>query len=122
MLTPVRKIRFGLILLVGLAAGTPFATAQAPQPSEQEALAIATDAYVYLYPLVTMDVTRKQLTNVGPGKGLGGPANTFANIPEFPAADMKAVVRPNFDTLYSSGYLDMTKEPVVVSVPDTGGR
>ena len=48
--------------------------------------------------------------------------NMFANIPEFPAADMRAVVRPNFDTLYSSGWLDLTKEPVVVSVPDTGGR
>jgi hypothetical protein len=35
---------------------------------------------------------------------------------------MKLVVRPNFDTLYTSGFLDLTKEPVVVSVPDTGGR
>lgn len=69
-----------------------------------------------------MDVTRKQLTNQKPGEGIGGPMNMFANIPAFPAADMKAVVRPNFDTLYSSGYLDMTKEPVVVSAPDTGGR
>ena len=48
--------------------------------------------------------------------------NRFTNIPAFPTADMKVVVRPNFDTLYSSGWLDLTKEPVIVSAPDTGGR
>jgi hypothetical protein len=91
--------------------------------TEQEAHAIGVDAYIYFYPLVTMDVTRKQLTNVEPGKGgLGGPMNTFAHLAAFPTADFKAVVRPNFDTLYSSAYLDLTKEPMVVSVPDTGGR
>ena len=91
--------------------------------TEQEAQSIAVDAYIYFYPLVTMDVTRKQLTNKPPGSGsLGGPMNMFANADAFPSADFKAVVRPNFDTLYSSGYLDLTKEPMVVSVPDTGGR
>jgi hypothetical protein len=91
--------------------------------TEQEAHAIAVEAYLYFYPLVTMDVTRKQLTNVEPGKAsIGGPMNTFSNVAEFPAADMKVVVRPNFDTLYSSAWLDLTKEPVVVSAPDTGGR
>ena len=70
-----------------------------------------------------MDITRKQLTNAEPSKAsLGGPMNYFANIPEFPAADMRAVVRPNFDTLYSSGWLDLTNGPMVVSAPDTNGR
>jgi hypothetical protein len=90
--------------------------------AEQEAQSIARDAYIYLYPLVTMDVTRKQLTNVEPGKGIGAPMNTLFNVPTFPTADMKQVVRPNFDTLYSFGYADVTREPMVVSVPDTGGR
>ena len=49
-----------------------------------------------------MDVTRKQLTNVEAGKSeVGGPPNLFNNIAAFPTADMKVVVRPNFDTLYS---------------------
>src|SRR5438034_10001844 len=69
-----------------------------------------------------MDLTRRQLTNMKAGSGIGGPMNWFANIPAFPTADLKVVVRPNFDTLYSSCWLDLTKEPVVVSVPDTGGR
>jgi len=37
----------------------------------------------------------------------------FNNVPEYPPANFKGVVRPNFDTLYSISYLDMTKEPVV---------
>ena len=48
--------------------------------------------------------------------------NTFVNLPAFPAADLKVVVRPNFDTLYSSAWLDLTKEPMIVSAPDTQGR
>jgi hypothetical protein len=90
--------------------------------SEQNTHAIAVQAYLYFYPLVTMDVTRKQLTNVIKPEGISAPMNTFANIPAYPTADMKVVVRPNFDTLYSSAWLDLTKEPVIVSVPDTHGR
>ena len=121
----IQTIALLLSLLLG-AALAPGAMAQStPQPTlitEQEVQAIGVDAYLYFYSLVTMDLTRKQLTNVEPGKGLGGPMNMFQNILTFPPADMRVVVRPNFDTLYSSAWLDLTKEPVVVSVPDTGGR
>src|SRR5215831_10436690 len=90
--------------------------------SPEEAHAIGVEAYLYFYSPVTMDITRKQLTNVERAEGISSPMNTFANIPAYPTADMRVVVRPNFDTLYSSAWLDMTKEPMVISVPDTGGR
>src|SRR5262245_17672568 len=106
---------------IGLALWAAPPDAQAQAVSAEDAQSIATDAYVYFYPLVTMDVTRRQLINTEPGKGIGGPMNTFVNIPAFPTADMKVVVRPNFDTLYSSAWIDLTKEPVVLSVPDTAG-
>jgi hypothetical protein len=90
---------------------------------ESELAAIAAEGYAFLYPLVTTEVTRLQATNAEAGKMPGrGPMNEFTHIREFPAADFKMVVRPNFDTLYSSAWLDLTAEPVIVSAPDTGGR
>ena len=113
-------LALGLLISPALA---PTAMAQGAAITEAEAFAIGVDAYVYFYSLVTMDVTRKQFTNFEPGKVPGrGPMNVFNNVPTYPPADDRGVVRPNFDTLYSVAYLDMTKEPVVVSVPDTNVR
>ncbi len=121
----MRRTMFAGLLGFAMAAGftaTPSAGAQTAI-TEQEAHAIGVDAYLYFYPLVTMDVTRKQSINVEAGKELGkGPMNMFINLPAYPPADFKGVVRPNFDTLYSSAWLDLTKEPVIVSAPDTHGR
>jgi len=111
---------FGLAFARVATAGT---VSPPPAISDAEVHSIGVDAYLYFYPLVTMELTRQQLTNIEPDKEPGrGPMNRFANIPEFPSADFKAVVRPNFDTLYSIAWLDLTKEPMIVSVPDTGGR
>jgi hypothetical protein len=88
-----------------------------------EARAIAVDAYIYFYPLLSMDITRKQSTNIEAGKEFAkGPMNMFVSVPEYPPADLKVVVRVNFDTLYSVAWLDLTKEAQVVSAPDTDGR
>jgi hypothetical protein len=94
-----------------------------PAITEQEAHAIGVEAYLYFYPLLSMDVTRKQFTNIESGRELGrGPMNTFQSMPAYPGASDKGVVRYNFDTLYSAAWLDMTKEPAVVAAPDTNGR
>src|SRR5215510_11400075 len=112
-----------VLILAAMAGQSSPAAAQTGPMSEQEAQAIATEAYLYFYPLVTMDLTRRQMTNVPAGKEPAyGPPNTFNNVPAYPTANDKVVVRPNFDTLYSIAWLDLTREPVVVSVPDTKGR
>ena len=108
--------------ITGAQAQTTQGGAETPI-TEQEAHAIGVDAYLYFYPLITMDITRKQSTNIEPGKEIAkGPMNMFVNVPTYPPADMRLVVRPNFDTLYSVAWLDLTKEPMIVSVPDTNGR
>ena len=85
---------------------------------------IAIEGYTYLYPLVLMDLTRRQMTNVEHvGERVGrGPADVFVNIPAFPPAEFRDVVRPNFDTLYSVAWLDLRKEPRIVSVPAANGN
>jgi hypothetical protein len=89
----------------------------------EEAFEIGIEAYIYLYPLITMDVTRRVMTNVPPGKVPGmGPAGAFYHYRTYPDANFKSVVRPNFDTLYSSAWLDVGQEPMILSVPDTQGR
>jgi hypothetical protein len=120
--TPQPSVMAVAVFLAFLAPIRTEAAEAQSSVSEEEAYAIGVDAYLYFYPLVTMDITRKQISNIEPGKGFGGPMNAFINIPTYPTADIKAVVRPNFDTLYSSAWLDLTKEPVIVSTPDTGGR
>jgi len=87
-----------------------------------EALEIAIEAYVYAYPLVLMDVTRHVATNVEtPGSGRA-PINQFVHMAEFPDAEFSDVVRPNADTLYSMMWFGVSKEPLVITVPDSGGR
>src|SRR5690242_20014577 len=91
--------------------------------SDEQIADIGRNAYVYLYPLVTMEVTRRQMTNTVAALGSHAPANVFAHIRAFPSAEFREVVRPNFDTLYSSVWLDLRAEPVVVSVGvDADGR
>jgi hypothetical protein len=91
---------------------------------DPELYGIARDAYVYAYPIVTMDVTMRQMTNVAkPGEvTMRAPVNQLAHVRTYPGADDRTVVRVNFDTLYSSAWIDVSREPVILSVPPMGDR
>ncbi len=98
--------------------------ASARQLNEDEATEIAVEAYLYAYPLILMDVTRRIGTNCEKPDAakLCAPVNQFAHLPAFPDATFTDVVRPNADTLYSVLWFDVTEDPLVVHVPDSGRR
>lgn len=113
-----------LFLIAPLCAQTtamPVQTAQAID--EKTAEAIAAEAYIYGYPLVTMDMTRRVMTNVASPNDLGkAPMGQFSNVKHYPDASFHDVTTPNADTLYSTAWLDLSSEPYVLHVPNEEDR
>lgn len=134
---PLAKTFLPLSLAVSLAAGaclplnlhaaTPAPTSSAindTRQSEAAFKALARDVYLYAYPLVIMDLTMRQATNVPDAESAPrrAPVNQFAHYREYPGAEAKEVVRFNFDTLYSFAWIDTSKEPMILTLPDGKGR
>jgi hypothetical protein len=87
-----------------------------------ESYETAKDAYIYAYPLITMEYTRRASTNVAEPAGIGAPMGQFAKLRSYPDATFTTVTAPNADTLYTVVWLDLSKEPWVISIPDLHGR
>src|SRR4051794_11862621 len=83
--------------------------------------AAASDAYIYGYPLVTMEMTRRVVTNVAQPEGTRAPMGTLIKLRQYPDASFRDVTAPNADTLYTTAFLDVGDEPWVVDVPDMKG-
>jgi len=96
--------------------------ANAADLTQEQALKLATEVYVYGYPLVTMDTTRRVMTNVETVEGIRAPMGQFMNAREYPTASFRDVTAPNADMLYSSAWIDVSSEPYVLHVPDEDGR
>ncbi|MGC1422144.1 MAG: DUF1254 domain-containing protein [Terracidiphilus sp.] len=88
----------------------------------KEGVSLATDAYIYGYPLVTMDMTRKRLTNVAVPDDAHAPVGQMLKLRTYPSVDNHAVTAPNADTLYTMAWFDVSREPWILSVPDMGDR
>src|ERR1700757_1134669 len=83
---------------------------------------LASDAYIYGYPLVTMEMTRRVMTNVAAPEGTRAPMGQIIKMREYPNASFKDVTAPNADTLYTTAFFDVGKEPWVLSIPDMKDR
>src|SRR5262249_33623648 len=116
------------ILTAGLAGTLSAAAASAPHAQDSGFLSgaiegledfwLATDAYVFGYPLVTMEMTRRVITNVAKVEGTRGPMGQIIKLREYPNASFRDVTAPNADTLYTTAFFDVGKEPWVLSLPD----
>jgi hypothetical protein len=93
----------------------------AEQAREELAYAVGVQAYVYGYPLVEMYRVRHARV-FDPANEHRSRLNQFAHARRLRDHTDTQVVFPNNDTLYSSAFLDLAREPVILHVPDTNGR
>ena len=110
-----------LVFLAGCSKSDNESTGQ-KAPGTEQAVADAIDVYVYGYPLVTMDMTRRFMTNVATPDAQHAPMGQILKARTYPAPDYHAVTAPNADTLYTTAWIEVSNEPWVLSVPDMGDR
>lgn len=145
MRTPIATRRWSAAVLAGALSACFFATAQAQSPrptlrlvsetpypaasaapaspmSEQELRDIAVDAYVYAYPMVLMELARRQATAVQSPLDGKAPMNQFGHKASFPDPRAADTPWPSADALYSSLWFDVSRTPLVVNLPATGDR
>jgi hypothetical protein len=119
------KFKLAFVLLascvtLALVACSPSKTKS--QSSVDETVSDAVEAYIYGFPLVLMDMTRKQVTNVASPEATRAPMGQFLRMRAYPTAAYRDVPGANVDTLYTMVWLDVFKEPWVLSIPDMGNR
>lgn len=120
MKTLLRKAFSGFLFSMLL---LPIGSAHAEsQVTPEEATAIGIDAYVFGYPLITMEMTRRIMTNTSQPQANHAPMGQFFNSQTYPDASFRDVTAPNADTLYSTAWIDLSKEPYILGIPNENDR
>ncbi|MBO9668035.1 MAG: DUF1254 domain-containing protein [Bdellovibrio sp.] len=110
----------GLAVSLSSCASSKEATGRAGTPAEVQS--VTEQAYIYAYPLVLMGVTRDVMTAVPRTSQNKAPLNQIANRRTLPDDRAAENIFPNVDTLSSMSWLDLSKGPVVLSIPEAGSR
>lgn len=104
----------GLAFLAGCAA----THVDAPKPTGWIKDEVA-DSYVFGYPLVLMETARDAAVGTDPGQA---PINSLRHAQALPPVGSANPPTPSIDTFDSSGWLDLSTEPVILTLPDSHGR
>ena len=81
---------------------------EAANEADEELWALTEEAYIFCYPLVLMEMTTRTM-----------PENTLVHARTLATADDKSVVTLNVDTLYTQIMLDVSDEPIILTLPET---
>jgi hypothetical protein len=117
-----RMLLLAIVLLAVLGRGSTVVAQSQAKLSEKEATDIGTDVYIYGYPLITWEMTRRVSTNTGEPVGLRAPMGQVAHARKYPPMTYRDIPGANADTLYSSAWLNLVNEPFILSIPDAEGR
>ena len=108
-----------VFLLLFLLSAAPAWAAGEPAQG-QRVIELAEKAYIFGYPLLVMDATMKKMT----APEAEGPSliDRFSHMPSFPDYTFTDIVSPNADTLYSIAWLNLKDRPIILELPEMGGR
>jgi hypothetical protein len=119
----VRRVFAAAALTVTAALVAPASTLADYTSDYNTAYSLGLQAYTYGQPLVNMQRVFQTTTSVTVPDNLGdAPVNQWSHLTSLADTNASVVVAPNADTLYSSAWLDLKNGPMIVHVPDTGGR
>lgn len=110
------------VILSALTGTLSLASSAQAREDVFEAVPAGVEAYIYGYPLVTMEMTRRVMTNVAAPKGSRAPMGQLVRMRSYPSASYRDVTAPNADTLYTTAWVDVSEEPWILRLPDANGR
>jgi hypothetical protein len=117
-----RMLRNYALVLVSCVVFMAAGTARSADDNVFEVVPLGIEGYIYGYPLVTMEMTRRVMTNVAQPEGTRAPMGQIVRMREYPTAAFRDVTAPNADTLYTTTWIDVGKEPWVLTLPDADDR
>lgn len=111
------KLRVWLIAAFAMFAGSALAQTDAPDPDVARIQTIAEEAYIYGLPIVSNYAVMYSWVIAKESPEYKAPFNQLYSSAKLLTSADKSIPFPNNDTLYSSTWLDLRSEPLVISIP-----